>query len=273
MHEFVNFNRRIIPAADSFLSAVSTAALYGKGIFTTVAFYDSKPFQWEKHRRRLSAAADKLRIDLSDLTGEKLKGALLEIAETNRLKRGRARLTIFDESASRLWQTEAKNKTNFLIQTADFRAVAESARLTVSPFPVNSKSPLAALKTCNYLENVLASEDTKARGFDEAIRLNERGEAVSATLANVFWVKNGAIFTPALETGCLSGTTRAFIAENFSVVETKTTLNEIIEAEEVFLTSAGIGIVKIKSLDSINFPAVSPKTDELKDFLRRLTER
>jgi branched-subunit amino acid aminotransferase/4-amino-4-deoxychorismate lyase len=115
-------------------------------------------------------------------------------------------------------------------------------RLTVSPFLVNSTSPLAGVKSCNYLENLLSLEEAERRGFDEAIRLNEKQEIVSAGAANVFWIKNKKIHTPALETGCLAGTTREFLSENIAVHEVKSRLNEIIEADEVFLTSAGIGV-------------------------------
>ena len=93
--------------------------------------------------------------------------------------------------------------------------------LTVSPYRINSKSPLAGVKSCNYLENILAWEAAKAHGFDEAIRLNEKGEIASACLANVFWKKNGEIFTPPLETGCLKGTTRGYVLENLAAAEKK----------------------------------------------------
>ena len=126
--------------------------------------------------------------------------------------------------------------------TADFQKSADELRLTVSPFPVNSKSPLANIKSCNYAQSLLALEDAGKRGFDEAIRLNEKGEIVSASMANIFWVIGDNIFTPALETGCLAGTTREFLMENFPVSETNSSLEELSKANEVFLTSAGLGI-------------------------------
>jgi branched-subunit amino acid aminotransferase/4-amino-4-deoxychorismate lyase len=273
MHKFVSFNRRLISAENSRLSAVSSAALYGKGVFTTIAIYNHEPFQWEKHWQRLSADAEKTGVNLSDLPERIIETALAEIIAENNVASGRARITLFDESAGRIWQAKLKTETSFTIQTVDFRPVSNNLQLTVSPFPINSKSPLAGVKSCNYLENILALENAQANGFDEAIRLNERGEIVSATAANVFWTKSGEIFTPSLKTGCLAGTTRSLIAENLPVVETKTRLNEIIEADEVFLTSAGIGIVKVESIDSKGFSAATPKINELKLFFRRLTQK
>lgn len=263
MHEFVSFNRQIIRAETSFLSATSSAALYGKGVFTTVAFYRFEPFVWEKHFLRLSANAAKIGIDLPEVSEKTLKSALLELACRNNLENGRARLTVFDESPSRIWQNEAKIKTSFLIQTADFRPFSKDRRLMVSPFRVNSTSPLVNVKSCNYLENILALEDAKAKGFDEAVRLNERGEIVSAATANIFWIKNETLFTASTKTGCLPGTTRAFILENFAVEQVKAPLFALAEADAIFLTSAGIGIVKIKSFDGKIFTQTSKAFDEL----------
>lgn len=243
MHEFISFNRRILPVKDAFLNAVSSAALYGRGIFTTVAVHDSMPFLWEKHWQRIGENAARVGINLAAFSENRTRNLLLEIIEKNSFKRGRARLTFFDETATAVWQNDPPPKTDLLIQTAEFRSVPETFRLTVSPFRVNTRSPLVGVKSCNYLENILALEDARVKGFDEAVRLNERDEIVSACSANVFWKKNEAIYTPPLAAGCLRGTTRDFMLENFAVTERTAALAEIYEADEIFLTSAGIGIV------------------------------
>ena len=243
MHKFVSFNLEISSAAQVFVSPVSSAALYGRGVFTTIAIYNSKPFLWEKHWRRLQENSARLNIGLSDFDEEKVKTAFAQIILQNNLETGRARLTLFDESPGRIWNFESPKTTSLLITTADVRETKKEFRLTVSPFSINSKSPLAIIKSCNYLENLIALEDAKTRGFDEAIRLNEGGEITSAATANIFWIKREKIFTPSLETGCLAGTTREFLIENFPVSEVKSKLDEITKADEIFLTSAGIGIV------------------------------
>ncbi len=243
MHRFISFNRRILPAENAFLPAASAAALYGRGVFTTVAIHASTAFLWEKHWLRLTENARKVGIGLAEFSEEATKNLLLGLIEKNNFARGRARLTFYDESATSVWQINPKPKTNLLIQTADFRQIKNNLSLTVSPFRVNTKSPLVGVKSCNYLENILALEDARAKKFDEAVRLNERGEIVSTCLANIFWKKNGAIYTPNLTTGCLKGTTRDFILENFAVEERAANLSELCEADEIFLTSAGIGIV------------------------------
>jgi len=268
MHEFAALNCQIVPAENAFLYAVSSSAFYGKGIFTTVAIYDSKPFLWQKHWLRLSENAKKISIDLSEFPEQKIKDSIFEIIAENKITNGRARLTFLDESSISIWQTGHKGKTSLLINTADFRKTPEHFRLTVSPFRTNSTSPLANVKSCNYLENILAFDDGKAKGFDEAVRLNERGEIVSTCMANVFWSKEGEMFTPSLETGCLAGTTREVVLENYSVKKVKTNLSELNEADAIFLTSAGIGIVQVAQFQEKEF---NRQLHELTEILKTQT--
>ncbi len=72
--------------------------------------------------------------------------------------------------------------------------------ITVSPYRVNTLSALTGIKSVNYLDHMLAWEEARGRDFDEALMLNERGEVVSATLANLFWVRDGTLHTPQLST-------------------------------------------------------------------------
>lgn len=249
MHPFISFNRQVLPASESFLASVSAAALYGKGIFTTVAIYKKDPFLWEKHWRRLNDNAEKIGVELSGFAEEAVKNSLLETIEKNKITNARVRITFFDERASCIWQFETGRKTSLLITTANFREIESDFRLTVSPFRVNSASPLAGVKSCNYLENILALEKARAHGFAEAVRLNERGEIVSACMSNVFWLKDEQVFTPSLKTGCLAGTTRGFVLENRECFEVEAELKNLYKADAIFLTSAGLGITRVSEFE------------------------
>lgn len=253
MHEFICFNREIKRAGETFISAVSSAALYGKGIFTTVAISGGKPFLWEKHWRRLVDNAARLQIDLSNFFKSSLEKSFFELLEKNNCINGRARITFYDERTSQIWNAESLKQTSFLIITADLREVKENLRVGISPYLINSTSPLAGIKSCNYLENTLSLEEANERGFDEAIRTNERGEIASACMANVFWMKDGEIFTPSLKTGCLAGTTREFLTEKFEVAEVEQTLEVLETADAIFLTSSGIGVVQAAEFENRKF--------------------
>jgi branched-subunit amino acid aminotransferase/4-amino-4-deoxychorismate lyase len=252
---FVSFNQQILAASDAKISALSSAALYGSGVFTSIAVYNRKPFQWAKHWQRLTENAEKLNIRLpAELTEETVRNSLSELINQNNLTDGRARITFFDEAASEIWTFETERRTSLLMTTGEFRAASNELRLALSPYRINSKSPLAGVKSCNYLENLLALEEAKSRRFDEAIRLNERGEMASASMANLFWIKDETIFTPSLETGCLDGTTRSFVIAlakelGFEAYTTGEHFDELRLADEVFITSAGIGIAGVRNVD------------------------
>lgn len=197
--------------------------------------------------------AERIGIDLSDFKEKSVETSILKLIALDNIKTGRVRVSFFDEKPGKIWNFESPNKTSVLMTTADLQPVKDSFSLTVSPYSLNSKSPLANVKSCNYLESLLAFEEAKKRGFDEAIRFNERGEIASASMANIFWVKDERIFTPPIEAGCLAGTTREFLFENFAVEEKSVCLEGLFEAEEVFLTSSGIGIKSVKTIDEKSF--------------------
>ncbi len=257
MHKFVSFNHQITLASQTKLSAISSATFYGKGIFTTLAVYDSKPFLWEKHWRRLSENAFRINIDLTEFTEQIVYNSLLEIIAENKVISGRLRITFFDESASQIWHLDTANKTSCLITTGDLRK-ASAIKLAISPFLINSTSPLVNIKSCNYLENILALKDAKQLGFDEAVRINERGEIASACMANIFWQKDYKLFTPSLKTGCLAGTVRESIIENNEVFEVEEPIESLQNVEAIFLTSSGIGCSPVSELLGKSYQATAP---------------
>ena len=245
MHEFVSFNLKIQEAAGTKLPALSSAALYGKGIFTTIAIYGSEPFLWQKHWRRLRKDAARVGLELKEDFGAKLSAALADLIRVNKLTDARSRITLFDGSSSDLWNFETGEQTVSLIQTAKRHKIEKETALTVSPFAANSQSILAGVKSCNYLENVLALKEASARGYFEAARLNERRHISSACMGNLFWMKEDNLFTPSLKTGCLPGTTRELILDHYDVHEVEAPLTALDEASAIFLSSAGRGIVQI----------------------------
>lgn len=223
--------------------------LYGKGVFTTIAILDRNPFSWEKHWLRLRENAERLGMDLSGHLQQTVLDELHDRIVNSGLDTCRARITFHDKTPSFIWATDGKRAPDLSIVVAGIRPIPENLKLTISPHRVNTTSPLAGIKSCNYLEPILSLEEAKDRGFDEAIRLNERGEIASACMANVFWLKDNKLFTPNLRTGCLAGTTRECLLENLVCEEVETGIDAVREADEIFLTSAGLGVVQAASFE------------------------
>jgi branched-subunit amino acid aminotransferase/4-amino-4-deoxychorismate lyase len=232
----------------------SAASLYGKGVFTSIAITDGAPFLWDKHWRRLTAHAAKLEIDISEYSEPEVFEALTLQIEKAELRSGRARITFSDESESEIWTHGGEKKTSLSIITSDRRPISTAFSLTVSPHRINTTSPLAGVKSCNYLEHLFSYKEARTRGFDEAVRFNENGDVASACMANLFWLKGGKLFTPSLKTGCLAGTTREFVLENLDCEEVETGIEALIAAGAIFLTSAGIGVAQVLDLDGTRYP-------------------
>ena len=225
------------------------STLYGRGVFTTIAVRRGEPFLWDKHWRRLTLNTQRLGLDISAYSEGSVLGELAKELEQNSIDNGRARITFADHTPSRIWNSGGDKRCALSVISADCRQIAEQLRLGVSPHCVNTTSPLVGVKSCNYLEHLMAFEQARGSGFDEAIRANERGEVTSACMANVFWFVHGKLFTPSLPTGCLAGTTREFVMENLECEEVEASIDELRNADQIFLTSAGLGVVAVAEFE------------------------
>ncbi|MBD0369332.1 MAG: aminotransferase class IV family protein [Pyrinomonadaceae bacterium] len=284
MHSRIILNNRLVDGARASLPAITPAALYGRGVFTTLAVHNGRPFLWAEHWARLTAHADRAKIDRSLLDEAQTLSQLTRLIEANEVHDGRARITLFSNSTrGGIWNLqdegeEARGETLLLIMTGEAHAPpSDVLALTVSPYRINTLSPLVGVKSVNYLEHLISLEEARSRDFHEAVVLNERGEVVSATMANIFWVKDGALHTPALQTGALAGTTRACIlrlAEELGVpvVEGVNELAQVGDADEIFLTSAGLGLAIVTTFDFHHYTVpVGSVALRLHEAFRQLT--
>ena len=278
MHSRVIYNNQLIEATKARLLPVTSAALYGRGVFTTLAIYRGRAFLWPQHWVRLVEHAGRVGVDCSSFDEQTVGAALARLIEANQVQDGRARITLFGSAGRDIWKLKGTRKTELLIMTGDARVIGEEGlALTISPYRTNTLSPIAGVKSINYLDHLLCWEEARARDFDEAVTLNERGEVVSATMANLFWVIDGTIHTPALSTGALAGTTRARIialASELSIphVEGVYELSQLSDADEIFLTSAGLGVAFVTTFDFHRYTVpIGSVVLRLREAFRQLT--
>src|SRR5688572_2097445 len=257
MHPVIYLNKVMLEATKARVAPVSSAMLYGRGVFTTVAVHRGKPFLWTNHWARLKDHAKRLSVDLTGCSEQSVGEALNKLIAVNQVKDGRARVILLARSGRDVWKTKqaGARKTDLLIMTGEPQKVpAAGTSLAVSPYRVNTASPLMGIRSLNYLEQVLSWEEAQTRDFHEAVMLNERGEIVSATMANIFWVKDGTLYTPTLATGAIAGVTRGSVialAERqfIPVIEGAYELSDLVDADEIFLTSASLGIAVVTTFD------------------------
>ena len=103
------YNNRLVETAKAFVAVVSPVSLYGRGVFTTLAIYDRHPFLWNEHWSRLMEHAARVRVDGSELDKEAVFASLAQLIEANRVKDGRARLTLLATADDRGNGSRAEN--------------------------------------------------------------------------------------------------------------------------------------------------------------------
>ena len=278
MHPVIYLNKSMVEATKARVAPVSSAMLYGRGVFTTLAIYNSQPFLWFKHCQRLATHAKKLDIDHTGCTEKNVGEAVRKLIAVNQVKEGRARVILLARHGRDIWKMRVPGakKTDLLIMTGDIQKIPQTGlSLAVSPYRANTVSPLTGIKSLNYLEHVLAWEEAQSRDFDEAVVLNERGEIVSATTANLFWSKNGTLHTPTLSTGALAGITRDCVIDIANkhfipLLEGIYEMNDLTDADEIFLTSSSLGVAPVTTFDFRRYAVDAPLTTTIAQAFRAL---
>ena len=275
MIPYVWFNGSIRPLDEAPVSPLSAGLLYGWGVFTTLGISDGRAGLVARHWARLTAHAGRLGVPL-DFALDDIETGLSELVTAGAIISGRARITIARGAAGPWRDENARPSDLWILAAALDRTDRPPLNITVSPHRVNSASPLAGVKSTAYVSQLLTLDEAKRRGFDDAIVLNERGEVVETSSANVFWVRDGELWTPALGTGCLAGITRALVLEAASklrirAVEGAASMHALHEAHEVFLTNSTRGIQPVAELDIHRFAAPGPVTSRLSATIASLS--
>jgi 4-amino-4-deoxychorismate lyase len=137
---------------------------------------------------------------------------------------------------------------NTLFTTRENRYIRENYirgfRIKMSAVRRNESSPLTYLKSLNYLDNIIEHEKCEAEGYDEVLFLNGRDELCEGSVSNVFFIKGDRIFTPAVSCGLLGGTVRKFVIDCFDVTEGRFGIEDLHNADAVFVTNSVMGIMK-----------------------------
>ena len=155
-------------------------------------------------------------------------------------------------------------------------------RLTVSPWrrPGRSSYPVGAKATGIYVVSAIAKTQASQQGYDDALQLDpDSGLVAEATIANVFLVRDGCLVTPWTQDSLLPGITRSSVLElagmlGIEAAEMPVATDELLDADEVFLTGTAIGLVPVAAVDECTYPAEHPVFDALNDaYTAAVTER
>jgi len=231
-------NGALLPASEARIDPADRGLLLGDGLFETIAVEAGAPLRLEAHFRRLREGAGILGLDVP-ATDQTLAGAVTAVARENGLADAAVRLTLTAGSGPRGLLRPQPGRPTLMLTAAPLPAPLPPARVIVATVTRrNEHSPLSRVKSLNYLDGVLAREEARARGADDAILLNTAGFVAEATAANLFAVIDGELVTPPVSDGVLPGVRRAEIIAERGAVERSLTVAELERATEMFLTTA-----------------------------------
>ena len=258
MHPLVYFDGKIVPLEEARIPAVSDAVFYGNSIFTTIAIRGGEPVLLDRHLERLTASGE----DLFGIDVDQMTNAVTELIDANRVINGRLRITLLkDDTVSIEKKSELSTEATILITSSESRSPKTEASLLLDGPSHFIHKPI--VKCGNYIDHVNANRSAKMVGFDETVLINSQSrDLVSASFANIFFLKGNELCTPHRNVGCLKGTVRAEIIESVEVNEIYCSPDELKNSDYVFLTSSGLGICPVTQLDEKQLPPF-PLTPEL----------
>ncbi|MEE9130760.1 MAG: branched-chain-amino-acid transaminase [Phycisphaerales bacterium] len=264
------------------VSIFDHAVLYGDGCFEGIRAYNRRIFKLDSHLNRMYESAERIRLD-PPYSRQEIEQAIRDTVAANNLTEAYIRL-VFTRGVGTLGlhPFRCPKATAFVIaDTIELYPqelydnglkviVAKRRRI-----PIESLDP--ALKSLNYLNNIMAKIEAIDADALEAIMLNTDDYVSECTGDNIFIVTNGRIVTPPTEAGILHGVTRRFVIEElaphlgYQICEEMMKLDDVFKADEVFLTGTAAEIIGVNRVDdrTIGSGKVGPVTKSLVTEFRR----
>jgi branched-chain amino acid aminotransferase len=279
MSEIVYLDGSLVPASQARISVMDYGFLYGFGLFETMRAYGGQVFLLDRHVDRLASSAGELGLPVDT---EELKKAVIDTLQANKLVDARVRITVSRGEGSMSPDTGASEKPTVLVTAANYHPYPDPTyrkgfSAIFSTIRRNSQSPLSRLKSTNYMESMLAKQEARSAGADEALFLNEKGLLAEASMSNIFLVDGGVLRTPGLENGILPGITRQMVLEmaprlNIDCIEQGVKPEEIYHSGEAFLTNSLMEIMPLTGLDGkpIGMGSPGPVTGKLREEYRKM---
>lgn len=251
------WNGRLVSAEEVRIPADDPGFLFGDGLFETLRVDEGRPRDLPAHLDRLYAGLHRLGIELPEPLCD-LGRAVFEVAQGASRPVARLRITV--------------SRGTRLVTALPYEPPGEDVyergvpAVLLPGFPIDSRSPLAGLKSLSYQMNRLALREAEARGAWEALLVNEHGHLVEGSRSNVALVFPEGIFTPPESEGCLPGTVRRRLLEAGAIREKPIPLEDLSKAMGLLLMNSLIGVLPVSRIDGREIPA-GPEAARLRDLL------
>jgi branched-subunit amino acid aminotransferase/4-amino-4-deoxychorismate lyase len=233
------WNGREFAAVDS-VPLTDRGFRYGMSLFESIAVEDGVVEFWSEHLQRLMTVCIERDFFVDEGALREAEGVLQSAGHN-----GFGRIYVTAGDGGPAAPIEAPRVFVFL----DERERTRDESWTLG-FHEDTWQPLfAGLKTGNYWPNCDALASARRRGFEEALLFNDHAELVSACCANVFLVIDEQILTPSRGSGCRLGVVREWVIKRRKVEERRIRREDVLKADEIFLTNSWMGVMPIATLE------------------------
>jgi branched-chain amino acid aminotransferase len=251
-------NGELTESSDARISPYDRGFMYGDGVFDTMSALKGVPFLFDEHIKRLYENLNNIEITLPYTSGG-IHKMITSLIEKNGLsnKDSYVRTTVTRGLNAGTMFYPSKAPTLFITAAEVSDSVKDirdnGIKCVISESQKLSKNPLNEIKSLNFLWSVMGAREAHRKGADECIFFNDNGFLAEGTTCNVFIVKDKAISTPTDDAGILPGITRGYLiglldAKGVTVTKKDITKDELMDADEVFITSSIRGVVPVISI-------------------------
>ncbi len=258
MHGYFVHNGQLFREGKAVISPDNRSFRYGDGLFETMRVNNGRILLKAFHFERLLRGMRLLQFDIPEFfTPAQLEEDILSMCKKNRIEMSAViRLVVF-RSDGGIYDLDDM-RPNYIIQGIALQKYAVTGGVTdglvidIYPDAAKACTIFSEVKSNNFLLYVMGAMYARQNGLADCLILNQFGRIADATVANVFWIKDRVIHTPPLSEGGIAGVIRRFLLEQlpvagYEVNEKELSADELLRADEVFLTNAVRGIRTVGS--------------------------
>lgn len=275
MSIFFTCNDKVYEQGERIVSADNRGLKYGDGLFETMKVYKGKIQLRDYHFDRLFSGMQMLEFQIPGyFSPSYFEDKVLELCKKNQHNAfARVRLVVLRGDGG---LSDREGHPDYIIQTWDIGSGEDlhSKGLSIDVYPDAKKScdKFSNLKSNNFLPYAMAAFYAERIKVNDCILLNTYDRVCDSSIANIFIVKDDMIYTPPLSEGCIAGVMRRFIIEKlrseFKVLENPIYIEELENADEVFLTNSIRGIRWVKHFRDREY--INHKINEINIFIQSL---
>ncbi|SHE45311.1 branched chain amino acid aminotransferase apoenzyme [Fodinibius roseus] len=273
---WIIYDGKLKPAKEPVAYAASRGLMYGDGIFETLRVYGGKTLLFEKHMERLKAGSQMLGMDSKHLPREKsLKVQIHRLLQENTLLNRDAivRLQCW-RGGERGYRPRTRAEIHYTVTASrcpDYEGTYP-ALATVATRRIPSESLPSTGKFTNGINYILAAQEAAAQKADDALMQTVDGRVSETTIANIFWIEEGQIFTPSTECDLIRGITRQVVLDiidrhpAYRCREGSYAVEKLYQADAVALCNSVREITPVRRIDNHTFDTNHPVFNELKQL-------